>query len=78
MQNIFKLRRKFVLLAIMLFGLSFVMFTDVGSNSVGAAPCCTECMAEEEYCWMLAQCADRRDCLAINNAICYSWCSPYC
>ena len=53
MQNIFKLSRKFVLLAVMLLGLSFVVFSDFGTTATGAAPCCSQCEAQENECYNL-------------------------
>lgn len=77
MQNIFKLSRKFVLLAVMLVGLSFAIFTDFGSTATGAAPCCSDCFAQEEYCATLPPGPERDEC---RDSVfrCFRWCDFDC
>lgn len=48
MQNTFKLSRKFVLLAVMLLGTSFAVFTDTNASTV--MPCCSDCEAIYQDC----------------------------
>ncbi len=77
MQNIFKLSRKFVLLAVMLVGLGFFVFSDFGTNSAGAAPCCSDCFAEEEYCYTLPPGPEYDECMRWVRS-CFRWCSFSC
>ncbi len=77
MQNIFKLSRKFILLTLMLVGLSFVAASDFGTTAAGAAPCCSQCEAQENYCWSLPPGPEADDCIRRANN-CWRWCSFSC
>jgi len=77
MFNVLKLSRKIVLLAVMLVGLSFAIFTDFGTNATGAAPCCSTCEQIELSCENLPPGPNQDKCYqrAFN---CWRWCSFSC
>jgi hypothetical protein len=75
MKNILKVSRKFIILAVMLFALGTMVFTDFGTVSSGSAPCCSECETRYEDC--IAGGGTPTYCANWANS-CWRWCSFSC
>ena len=68
-----RLLRKLTMLVVLLAGF-VVASSDLNVRQAGAAPCCSDCEAQEAYCYTLP---DPGPCLQDNNR-CWRWCSFSC
>lgn len=76
MKNILKVSRKFIVLAIMLFALGVLTFTDFGAAPSGASQlCCSDCDPNHNSCILgggrWAQCER-------EARYCWQYCDIYC
>lgn len=75
MKNILKLSRKFVVLAVMLFALGVLTFSDFGAAPSGAAPCCSDCESIYQDC--IDGGGTPAQCFQQSNS-CWRWCDFDC